>query len=131
MKAARDKPIIDFDGDQFTLFPDLSRRTLMQRRAARPLLKILRSVDFKYRWGFPFHLTAFWHRKTAVLRTKDDLQYFVETLALPKTDFSDWRLDSSIPSIYHPKRWQQVPVRSRHRNRTGERGRDVFPTRTA
>lgn len=52
MKAARSKSKIDFEGGQISLFMDLSRRTLMQRRAVRPLLNV------NYRWGFPFCIMA-------------------------------------------------------------------------
>lgn len=69
MKAVLNKTTVEFEGAQISLFPDLSHRTLMQRRAVRPLLKALCAVDVKYCWGFPFSLTDTRNGKTADLRT--------------------------------------------------------------
>lgn len=86
---ARTKPTILFEGLNIALYPDISRRTLYQRRAVRPLLEALRAVETKYCWGYPFSLTASRNGKTATLRTKDDLESFVQKLDLPMVDFVD------------------------------------------
>lgn len=54
--------------------------------------------------------------KMAVLRTKDDLQVFVETLDLPPIDFPYWRTINPRPVL------QQVPTKVQRRNRSGKRG---------
>lgn len=88
MKVARSKSTIDIEGGQISQFMDFSRRTLMQWRAVRPLLEALHVVNVNYR-GFPFCLMASLNSKKAVIQTKDDLKYFVETLDLPTIDFPD------------------------------------------
>lgn len=93
MKMARSKPEIVFDGINLALYPDISRRTLYQRRLVRPLLEALCFAKVKYWWGFPFSLTASRIGKTATLCTKDDLEPFVEILDLPLVDFTDWRIN--------------------------------------
>lgn len=89
MKAVRDKPVVKFEGAELALFPDLSYRTRMQQRMIKPLLEALKAADVKYRWGYPFKVTATRNGRTATLRNKDDLQNFIEILELPKVDFPD------------------------------------------
>ncbi|XP_073462226.1 uncharacterized protein [Aquarana catesbeiana] len=97
MKTARNTPIITFEGSNIALYPDISKRTLFKRGSVRPLLEILRKAEIKYRWGFPFSLTASRGGKTATLRTKDDLKSFTEKLDLPMVDFMDWRINTLGP----------------------------------
>lgn len=49
---------VEFDRAKLSLFPYLSRRTPMQRRALKPLLEALQDAKLIYRWGFPFHLSV-------------------------------------------------------------------------
>lgn len=116
MKITRSKSEIIFDGAYISLYPDLSRRTLMQRRTVKLLLEALRAVETNYRWGFPFSLTASRNGKTATLRTKDDLQLFVETLDLLLTEFVDWRRNNFMNPLQRPAQWQQMPNRYQRRN---------------
>lgn len=94
-KAVRNRSTVEFDGTQISLFTDLTYRTLMQRQTVRPLLEALRAIDVKYRWGFPFCIMAAQNGKTAVLRTKDDLQHFFRNTGLALRGFS--RLESEQP----------------------------------
>ena len=110
MRAAREGAGIEFEGGQIALFPDLSRRTLMQRRTIKPLLEALRAVDVRYRWGYPFKITATRNGRTASLQNKDDLQHFIDVLELPQVDFPDWRFKNQGTVMQSPGRWQQVPV---------------------
>lgn len=130
LRAAHPKPHIDFDRANVSLFSDLSQRTLMQRHAVCPLIEALRSMDVSYRWGFPFLLMATQNRKSAVFLTKDDLLHFLETLDLPPTDFSDWRLHHTILLLQRPERWRQASSGSRKRNRTSHRGHGSTPSPT-
>lgn len=119
MRMARSSPEILFDGMTLSLYPDLTRRTLFQRRAVRPLLEALRLKELNYRWGFPFSLTASRNGRTATLRTKDDLQSFVETLDLPAVDFTDWRTQKKGTLLQRPEQWHQVSPKAQRRNRYG------------
>lgn len=111
MKTARNNPTITFEGSNIALYPDISRRTLFKRGSVHPLLEVLREAEIKYRWGFPFSLTAARNRKTATLRTKDDLKSFVEKLDLPLVDFIDWRIHFLGPPLQQADKWQEVPAR--------------------
>ena len=117
MQRMRNRPFFDFDGARLFFYQDLSRRTLMQRRALGPLLESLRSANATYRWGFPFVLQASRDGKSAILRNKDNLPRFLSQLQLAPVDFPDWRLNSGIPMVAVPQPWQQVR-RSRGRKRS-------------
>lgn len=79
MQKMRNKPYFDFDGAKPFFYQDLSRRTLMQRRALRPLLTAIQDAGLTYRWGFPFSLQVLEGRQVA-LRSKDDLPHFLSAL---------------------------------------------------
>lgn len=111
MKMARDNPRITFEGSNIALYPDISKRTLFKRGAVRPLMEILRKAEIKYRWGFPFSLTASRNGRTSTLRTKDDLKVFVEKLDLPMVDFVDWRISCLGPPLQRAEKWQEVPAK--------------------
>lgn len=64
---------MNFNGAKLTFLPDLSRRTLMQRRALKPVLEVLQDAQLKYRQGFPFSLTATKDGQQFTLQSKDDL----------------------------------------------------------
>ncbi|PIO33985.1 hypothetical protein AB205_0123800, partial [Aquarana catesbeiana] len=49
---------MDFDGAKLSVFPDLSRHTLMQRRALKPMLEVLQKAYLVYCWGVPFSLSG-------------------------------------------------------------------------
>lgn len=85
---------VDFDGAKLSFFPDLSRRTLMQHRALKPLLAALQDGQLPYRWGFPFSLSATKDGKQSTLRSKADLPHFLESLGLPQVDIPDRRYPS-------------------------------------
>lgn len=113
----RGKQYFDFDGAHLYFYQDISRRTLMQRRALRPLLEALQKAGLPYRWGFPFYLQATKEGKNVTLRTKDDLPFFLETLGLEPVDFPDWRGPSDHPHLQLPQPWLTANRRSRRRDR--------------
>lgn len=47
-EAVHAQASIDFNGARLALFPDLSERTLMQRRAVHPVLDVLRAVNVSH-----------------------------------------------------------------------------------
>lgn len=104
MQFMRKRPFFDFDGAHLFLYQDLSRHTLMQRRALLPLLEAMREAGIKYRWEFPFNLHAEREGKSATLRTKDDLPHFLSQSGLDPVDFPDWRhsTDMHLPLAMNP-----------------------------
>lgn len=112
MKMARSKPEIAIDGINIALYPDILCRTLYQCRLVQHLLEVLRSAEVKYRWRYPFSLNG----KTATLRTKDDLESFVEILDLPLVDFIDWRINHLGSLLQRPERWQEIPAKGQRGN---------------
>lgn len=87
----------------------------MQLRMVRPLLEAMRLAEIRYRWGFPFCLSASQNGKTAVLRTKDDLKIFLEILDLPPINFLDWRVNNVNLRTQRPEPWSRVPERGQQR----------------
>lgn len=65
------------------IFQDLSGITLRHRRDLRPLLDVLRSREIRYKWKFPFCLSALHQGRTALRKVPEDLPHFCETLGLP------------------------------------------------
>lgn len=118
---------VDFDGAKLSFFPDLSRRTLMQRRALKPLLAALQDAQLPYRWGFPFSLSATKDGKQSTLRSKADLPHFLESLGLPQVDIPDWRTSSEIPLPNRPEQWQANRRRRRRGSRRGPPARASHP----
>lgn len=114
---------VDFDGAQVSLFPDLSRRTLMQRRALKPLLAVLQEAHLVYRWGFPFSLSVTKDGQQITLRNKSDLPHFLSRLGLPPVDIPDWRISSEVPLPARQEPWQQA--RRRRRNKPRNRQADA------
>lgn len=51
MQKMRNKPYFDFDGAKLFFYQDLSRCTLMQCRALRPMLTAIQDAGLIYRWG--------------------------------------------------------------------------------
>ncbi|XP_069593107.1 uncharacterized protein [Ranitomeya imitator] len=114
-KARTRNQIPSFRGTEVQLFPDLSRITLQKRRHLRPLLLILQEHQIKYRWGFPFALTARKDGKSASLRTPADVTSFCTTLEIPAVDIPPWVLH--VPGAPPPPVWSKMG-----RGRRGARG---------
>lgn len=113
MQKMRGKPYFDFDGAHLFFHQDISRHTLMQRRALRPLLAAVQEAGLTFRWGFPFYLQVTKDSRQVMLCTKDDLPHFLSTLGLDPADFPDWRGSSDSPSIQLPQPWLPAKQRSR------------------
>lgn len=116
MQKMRYSPFFDFDGAHLCFFQDISKRTLMQRQALKPVLVALQEAGLTYLWGFPFYLQATKDGHSTTLRTRDDLPHFLSALGLDKVDFPDWHGDpemANFPAIRLPQPWTQMPQRRR------------------
>lgn len=54
LAAARGKNNLDFQGNVYQLFADLSPLTVAKRSALKSLLRVLQRHQILYHWGFPF-----------------------------------------------------------------------------
>lgn len=109
------KPYFDFDGADLAFYQDISRRTLMQRRALRPFLEAIQAAGLPYRWGFPFFPQVTKDGKPVTLRTKDDLPHFLTSLNLDPVDFPDWRGTLDFPPTWPPQPQPWLPAKRRSR----------------
>lgn len=110
---------VDFDGAKLSLFPDLSRRTLMQRWALKPVLEALQDAKLIYRWGFPFQLSVTKDGQQVVLRSREELPQLLQQLGVPAIDILDWRSAPEIPLPARPQPWR-TSRRGRNRRRSEE-----------
>lgn len=76
LQAARSQESISFNGTPVMLLTDLSRKTLLMRKALKPVTDTLQAKQIKYRWGFPFHLSASHNGKSSTFRTLRDMANF-------------------------------------------------------
>lgn len=66
----------DYDGAQLIFLQDLSRYTLMMRKAVKPLLESLREKEILYRWGFPFQIIVHQNGQKITFQDIGDLPDF-------------------------------------------------------
>lgn len=119
---------VDFDGAKLTFFPNLSRCTLIQRRALKSLLQALQDTQLSYRWGFPFSLSATKDGQQFTLRNKDDLPQFLDSLGLTPGDIPDWRASPEMPLPPCPQPWHLACSRQRNGPRGGFSGQVQLPS---
>ncbi|KAG8580053.1 hypothetical protein GDO81_007107 [Engystomops pustulosus] len=86
----RNQKQVTFQGTSIKILPDLSRYTLAQRAAVRPLLDMLKEHNLPYRWGFPFALHVCSGGKDVTLRSPNDLKPFLQMLRLPAVSLGQW-----------------------------------------
>lgn len=104
LRAARARRQVFYKEAQVQLFPDLSRHTLAQRAALKPILEVLRDKDIPYRWGFPFALSVRRNGKTYTLRSGADIPSFLKDLDIPDITIPDWpQLSSGAPKRQIPR----------------------------
>ncbi|OCT95484.1 hypothetical protein XELAEV_18013169mg [Xenopus laevis] len=96
-----DSGIIHFESLQLKFFQDLSRNTLRQRRALKPILDLLKERSIKYRWGFPFALIVIKQGKSILIKSHKDIPYFLKALSLPPVAIENW--DSLIWDSPQPR----------------------------
>ncbi|CAH2292685.1 Hypothetical predicted protein [Pelobates cultripes] len=90
MKEARTERSWRYKGQTVELYNDLSHQTLQTRRALRPITTLLQEHQIRYRWHFPFALTARKDNIEATIRLPSDVPIFLDTLGLPATPVRDW-----------------------------------------
>lgn len=108
IQAARSQDSIIFNESPIMILQDLSQHTLSLRKALKPLTEILRSNSIKYKWGFPFQISATRDGKTAWLRNINDLPRFLETLELSDVELPDWPIRAALPPLPQRNMWQEV-----------------------
>lgn len=89
LKQARSQRLVH-SGSPIQIYQDLLGITLQHRRDLRPLLDALRGKEIRYKWKFPFCLSASHQGRTAHLKVPEDLPRFCETLGLPLISVPDW-----------------------------------------
>ncbi|CAH2225734.1 Hypothetical predicted protein [Pelobates cultripes] len=90
MRKARTERSWRHEGQTVELYNDLSHLTLQARRALRPLTTAMQEAQIRYRWQFPFALTARRDDTEATIRSPQDVQAFQEALGLPQMPIADW-----------------------------------------
>lgn len=90
MKAAWLKGPVDFDGAHISIYPDVSRATLMRRAMLKPLLEVLCRVNLPYRWGFPIQLTIREGSEAFTLRRHAELLDLFDFLEMEPIPLQDW-----------------------------------------
>lgn len=74
LSSARDKKDLNFQGNNYQLFADLSQVTISKRRAMKPLLMELQRQSIIYQWGFPFSVRFAYNGTKYICRSNEELQ---------------------------------------------------------
>lgn len=103
LKKTRDKSQLEYNGCRIYIYQDLSAITLRNRKDLRPLLDVLRTKGIRYRWKFPFGLSASHQGRSALLRVPEELDAFCRTLDIPYVEVPNWYAEFNIsPPARHP-----------------------------
>lgn len=86
MAATRLHRDFEYQGTHLIFFQDLSRYTLIRRKAVKPLLDVLREKEILYRWGFPFQIIVHQKGQKIIFCSIEDLPDFLKRLQLPLID---------------------------------------------
>lgn len=81
-KAGQQSPQ-DFDWAMITFLPDLSKLTLDQLQALKPLPSLLQDSKVPYSWGFPFHLKIQCEGRTHIIRRPEDILQILHLMTIP------------------------------------------------
>lgn len=92
---------MEYNGQPVHIYQDLSAITLRHRKDLRPLLDVLKTKGIRYRWKFPFGLSATYQNRSALLRVPEDLDDFCRALDIPYTLVPNWYSEFHIQ---HPTR---------------------------
>lgn len=98
LQIASEKSTLEYNGGPVHIYQDLSAITLRHRKDLRPLLDVLRTRGIRYRWKFPFGLSASYQGRSALLRVPEDLDTFCRTLDIPYTPVPNWYAEFNIQS---------------------------------
>ncbi|CAH2318646.1 Hypothetical predicted protein [Pelobates cultripes] len=109
---------IRMEGQTVSIYQDLSRYTLMARKALRPVTSALQQANIPYRWGYPFSLTARHGQDQLTIRKPDDVQSFLHALGLPPQQVPDWLARSFLQQPPGPQQRQpRGPIADQQRPR--------------
>lgn len=64
MRAFRNTPNIELEGNRIQIYPDISPATLDRRCRMKEVISIPQTARIKYRWGFPFKLSLMHNSST-------------------------------------------------------------------
>ncbi|CAH2325468.1 Hypothetical predicted protein [Pelobates cultripes] len=118
LRTARRMGTIRMEGQTVSIYQDLSRYTLMARKALRPVTSALQQANIPYRWGYPFSLTARHGQDQLTIRKPDDVQSFLHTLGLPPQQVPDWLARSFLQQPPGPQQRQpRGPIADQQRPR--------------
>lgn len=116
------------------IFQDLSGITLQHRRGLKPLLDTLRAKGIRYKWKFPFCLSATDQGHTALLKVPEDLPLFCDILGILQVAVPDWYADFRH-SVDRPGKRPEEPMETQatrsHRRRSPSGSRHQNKARTA
>lgn len=101
MIAARRHRDFEYEGAQIIFLQDLSKYTLIRRKAVKPLLDVLREREILFRWGFPFQVIVHQGGRRVIFQDINDLPEFSRLLQLPLIHLPDW------PHSYQGLDWRQ------------------------
>lgn len=84
--------VLEFDGVAIHLLLDISRRTLMMRRALKPLLDGISEKGLTYKWGHPFHLIVRKGANTFTLRLPSEFPHLFTFAEMNPVAVPNWLL---------------------------------------
>lgn len=90
LKGAWAKGPYTLNNCQVSLLQDLAAKTLRMRKILRPLLDLLKSKNFSYRWGFPLSLIIRKEGRRFSLRSPSQLPKLFEFLDSAPIAVPDW-----------------------------------------
>ncbi|KAG8566310.1 hypothetical protein GDO81_013181 [Engystomops pustulosus] len=123
MFKARAADQILFQETPVQLLPDLSRLTLLKRKALRPFLEVLRQRNIPYTWGFPFRLQVRREGTTYIIRHPKDIPMVAAALGVLAPEIPDWPRLPTPPGPVDRPRPQRPPGGRAEGDRGGHRRR--------
>uniref|UniRef100_A0A8C5LWX1 Uncharacterized protein n=1 Tax=Leptobrachium leishanense TaxID=445787 RepID=A0A8C5LWX1_9ANUR len=125
MNSARSSRYWDFGTHRLELFQDLSPFTLAARRSLQPVTHALRMAKIKYRWGFPFALTAELNGVRHMICRPSDVPAFLTELNLPHVPIKNWELETRRMDPTGPLPRRQRSRRRQRRSRSRSSAPDL------
>ncbi|CAH2293629.1 Hypothetical predicted protein [Pelobates cultripes] len=101
---------------QIQILPDLAWLMLQGRRALRPITQALQAKEIRYRWGYPFSLTASHQGVQSCITIVLDVPDFIKTFDLPQIEIQDWYdpLAQGAPEALPQRtRWREMAEKRR------------------
>lgn len=128
LSSARDKKDLNFQGNNYQLFADLSQVTISKKRAMKPFLMKLQCQSIIYQWGFPFSV-RFAHNGTKyICRSNEELQQTLIDLHLMESSPRITSTPRRSPSLSSAGNSSQSTLRNGN-HPSHKRGRFASPFR--